>query len=93
VLDDLKDASLRSRRLGEVPGKGGLPWTELTSDHFVVWTDASTEDGRKLIRVMETLRQIPRDHVKRQRPSRKSRNMRRMVDLSPRRSANPLVAR
>lgn len=42
----------------EVPGKGGPPWTELTSAHFIVWTDASIEDGRKLIGVMENLRQI-----------------------------------
>lgn len=42
----------------QVPGKGGPSWTELTSEHFVVWTDASIEDGRKLIRVMENLRQI-----------------------------------
>lgn len=42
----------------QVPGKGGPPWTELTSEHFVVSTDASIEDGRKLIRVMENLRQI-----------------------------------
>ena len=42
----------------QLPGKGGPPWTELTSDHFVVWTDASVENGRELIRVMENLRQI-----------------------------------
>lgn len=42
----------------QVPGRGGPPSTELTSDHFVVWTDASLDDGRKLLRVMENLRQI-----------------------------------
>jgi uncharacterized protein DUF1570 len=42
----------------QVPSKGGPPWIELTSKHFVVWTDASIEDGRKLIRMMENLRQI-----------------------------------
>jgi hypothetical protein len=41
-----------------VPSQGGPAWTELTSEHFVVWTDSAPDDGRQLIRVMEHLRQI-----------------------------------
>jgi hypothetical protein len=41
-----------------VPSQGGPAWNELTSAHFVVWTDSSPDDGRQLIRVMEHLRQI-----------------------------------
>lgn len=41
-----------------LPGKGGPAWNELTSEHFVMWTDASRERGRALIREMEELRQV-----------------------------------
>jgi hypothetical protein len=41
-----------------VPGQGGPAWIELTSEHFVVWTDGDPEDGRALVRRMEHLRQI-----------------------------------
>ena len=41
-----------------LPGKGGPAWHELTSEHFVVWTDAPVERGRELIREMEELRQV-----------------------------------
>jgi hypothetical protein len=41
-----------------VPSQGGPAWIELTSDHFIVWTDSSPEAGSELIRVMENLHQI-----------------------------------
>jgi hypothetical protein len=41
-----------------VPSQGGPAWIELTSDHFIVWTDSSPEAGAELIRVMENLHQI-----------------------------------
>lgn len=41
-----------------VPGKGGPAWTELTSEHFTVWTDAEPDQVRELIRAMERLRQV-----------------------------------
>ncbi len=41
-----------------VPGKGGPAWTELTSEHFTVWTDAEPARARELVRVMEHLRQV-----------------------------------
>jgi len=41
-----------------VPTEGGPAWTELTSDHFIVWTDASPDAGRDLLRVVEHMRQI-----------------------------------
>src|SRR5258706_16128586 len=41
-----------------LPSKGGPPWVEVSSEHFVVWTDAPAEQGEKLIREMEHLRQV-----------------------------------
>ena len=41
-----------------LPSRGGHGWTELTSEHFTLWTDASPERGRALIQVMEELRQV-----------------------------------
>src|SRR5512140_534398 len=41
-----------------VPGKGGPAWIELTSPHFVVWTDTSEERGRELVNEMEHFRQV-----------------------------------
>jgi hypothetical protein len=41
-----------------VPSQGGPAWLELTTDHFVVWTDASPSDADELVRVMEHLRQV-----------------------------------
>lgn len=41
-----------------VPGKGGPPWLELTSEHFVVWTDAGEARARTLVREIEHLRQV-----------------------------------
>lgn len=34
------------------------PWRQLTSDHFVVWTDTSPARAAKLMRAMENLRQV-----------------------------------
>src|SRR5262245_28444427 len=42
----------------QVQGKGGPAWTELTSEHFTVWTDAKVADARERVRVMERLRQV-----------------------------------
>jgi len=39
------------------PSQGGR-WVELTSEHFVVWTDANGDRARELIREMERMRQI-----------------------------------
>lgn len=44
--------------LPAVPGKGGPPWIELTSEHFTVWTDADGARARELVREMEHLRQV-----------------------------------
>jgi len=41
-----------------VPGKGGPAWLELTTDHFVVWTDAGEARARVLVREIEHLRQV-----------------------------------
>jgi hypothetical protein len=41
-----------------LPSQGGPAWLELTTEHFDVWTDASAEQGRALIRAMEHLRQV-----------------------------------
>lgn len=44
--------------LPPVPSLGGPAWTELTSEHFTMWTDASPQRGRELLREMERLRQV-----------------------------------
>ncbi len=40
------------------PGKPAAAWRELTSEHFVAWTDTSPERARTLMRTMENLRQV-----------------------------------
>ena len=40
-----------------LPSKGGPAWTELTSDHFTLWTDATIPQGTALIQGMEDLRE------------------------------------
>jgi hypothetical protein len=40
------------------PGHGGPRWLELTSEHFVVWTDATIAEGTAAIDTMEHVRQI-----------------------------------
>lgn len=34
-----------------VPGKGGPAWTELTSEHFTVWTDGDRAEVRELVQL------------------------------------------
>jgi hypothetical protein len=41
-----------------VPGKGGPVWSELTSPHFTVWTDADRAQVRDLVRKLERLHQV-----------------------------------
>lgn len=41
-----------------VPGKGGPAWNELTSEHFVVWTDASGDTARRFVTEIEHLQQV-----------------------------------
>ena len=41
-----------------VRGKGGPAWTELTSQHFTVWTDGDPANVRELMREMEYLREV-----------------------------------
>jgi hypothetical protein len=40
------------------PRQGGPPWTELTSEHFTVWTDAEPARVHQLIRRMERVRHV-----------------------------------
>ena len=42
----------------ELPSKGGPAWVEVTSEHFVLWTDAPVGRGRELVREMEHHRQV-----------------------------------
>jgi hypothetical protein len=44
--------------LPPIPSQGGPAWTELTSPHFTLWTDASPDRGRELIDQCEHLHQI-----------------------------------
>jgi hypothetical protein len=46
-----------SFRTMTTPGEGGPDWRELTSDHFVLSTDLSSEDARASIQVLERTRQ------------------------------------
>jgi hypothetical protein len=41
-----------------LPSAGGPVWTELTSDHFVMWTDVQPERGSELLQEMEVHRQV-----------------------------------
>ena len=41
-----------------VPGQGGPAWHEVTSEHFVGWTDGDVDDARALIQTVEHLRQV-----------------------------------
>jgi hypothetical protein len=41
-----------------LPGKGGPAWSEVTSEHFILWTDAPAARGRALVRQMENHRQV-----------------------------------
>ncbi len=44
--------------LPALPSQGGPQWHELTSMHFIVWTDASLERGREIVQRMEQLRSV-----------------------------------
>jgi len=41
-----------------LPSHGGPKWFELSSEHFVVWTDGEVDDARPLVQRMEHLRQV-----------------------------------
>lgn len=41
-----------------LPSTGGAPWTELRTDHVTLWTDASAQRGRALLRDIELRRQV-----------------------------------
>jgi hypothetical protein len=41
-----------------LPSKGGPAWVEVTSPHFIVWTDSSEARGRVLAQQMEDYRRI-----------------------------------
>ena len=45
-------------KLPALPSKGGEPWLEVTSEHFVMWTDAPPDRARELVNEMEQHRQI-----------------------------------
>src|SRR5262249_47479138 len=48
----------RSAAIPPVPGQGGPAWTELTSEHFTLWTDAPLGRARELMRENDDLRQV-----------------------------------
>ncbi len=41
-----------------LPSKGGPSWTEVESEHFTLWTDATAARGHELIQQMERQHQI-----------------------------------
>src|SRR5262249_4027386 len=41
-----------------LPSQGGPAWHELTSMHFILWTDASSARGQELVQQMEWLRSV-----------------------------------
>jgi hypothetical protein len=41
-----------------LPSRGGPAWTELSSEHFTLWTDAPLDVARELMRQMEDLRKV-----------------------------------
>lgn len=45
-------------RFPAAPAEGGPAWTELTSEHFTVWTDADPSRVHELIRKMERFRHV-----------------------------------
>lgn len=42
----------------KLPSEGGPQWREIQSEHFTLWTDASSSRGRKLVQEMEARRQV-----------------------------------
>ena len=41
-----------------LPSQGGDTWTEVTSEHFTLWTDGPATTGRDIVRQMEHRRQV-----------------------------------
>jgi hypothetical protein len=41
-----------------LPSRGGPAWLEVQSEHFTLWTDASAERGRELMRELELRHQL-----------------------------------
>lgn len=41
-----------------LPSQGGAPWFEVESEHVTLWTDASVERGRELVRELELRREV-----------------------------------
>jgi len=50
-------------RFPVAPAEGGPVWTELTSEHFTVWTDADASRVRELIRRMELFHHVAAEVV------------------------------
>ncbi|MEZ4360762.1 MAG: DUF1570 domain-containing protein [Kofleriaceae bacterium] len=44
--------------LPPLPSEGGPAWQEIQSEHFTLWTDASSQRGQALVREMEKRRQV-----------------------------------
>jgi hypothetical protein len=42
----------------KLPSEGGPQWREIQSEHFTLWTDASSSRGRELVQDMEQRRQV-----------------------------------
>ncbi len=42
----------------KLPSQGGPAWREIESEHFTLWTNASSQRGRELVNQMELRRQI-----------------------------------
>jgi hypothetical protein len=47
-----------SRAVPTLPSQGGPSWTELKSEHFILWTDATAARGRELVRELERRQQV-----------------------------------
>ncbi len=65
VLDIVRVAAIAAslaltacRLLPPLPSRGGPPWIELTTKHFILWTDAPAPRGREFIQELEHHRQI-----------------------------------
>jgi hypothetical protein len=46
------------RAIPRLPSQGGPAWTEVNSEHFILWTDASAARGRELVRELERRQQV-----------------------------------
>jgi hypothetical protein len=45
-------------RMPPVPGKGGPAWREVTSEHFILWTDLPETEARSALRHIESFRDV-----------------------------------